>query len=118
MGKVAKGGRRQRGLLQGRARVVGILRSGKQIYRGSLLRYSRRCGGPRCKCASGELHTGWALSLSVGGKTEVVYIPDELRHEVAAGLRRHDELESLLERIAKADIVVLRKRSRRYRRVK
>lgn len=94
-------------------KAVEIIQSGHPIYRGSLIRYSRRCGSPRCKCAQGQLHQGWALSVSVEGKTQVVYIPDELRREVAAGLRRHEQLAKLIERISQADTRKLRRRARR-----
>ena len=94
-------------------KAVEIIQSGQPVYRGSLIRYSRRCGSPRCKCAEGQLHEGWALSVSVEGKTQVVYIPDELRREVAAGLRRHEALNKLIERITKADTKRLRTRARR-----
>ncbi len=98
---------------RGRLKAVEIIQSGQPLYRGSLIRYSRRCGSPKCKCAQGQLHQGWALSASVEGKTQVVYIPNELRREVAAGLRRHAELRKLIERISKADAKKLRTRARR-----
>jgi hypothetical protein len=98
-----------------RLSAADILRSGQPIYRGSLIHYSRRCGAAGCQCSRGELHTGWALSVSLRGKTRAVYIPDDLRREVAAGLRRHKELVGLLERIAKADTEALRQRARRYK---
>jgi hypothetical protein len=96
-------------------KAVEIIQSGQPVYRGSLVRYSRRCGSPRCKCAQGQLHQGWALSMSVEGKTQVVYIPDELRREVEAGVRRHDDLITLIERISRADTSKLRTRARRNR---
>jgi len=99
-----------------RLSAAEILRSGQPVYRGSLIQYARRCGAPGCQCSRGQLHTGWALSVSVGGSTRVVYLSDELRREVAAGLRRHNDLMSLLEKIARADTEGLRQRARRYRR--
>ena len=98
-----------------RTEAAEILRSGKPLYRGSLIRYSRRCGGARCKCTKGKLHSGWALSRSVGGKTEVVYLPEHLRGEVAKGLRNHQKAMALLEQIVNADVARLRKKARRYR---
>ncbi len=98
---------------RGHLKAVEIIQSGQPVYRGSLIRYSRRCGSPKCKCARGQLHQGWALSVSVEGKTQAVYIPDELRREVAAGLRRHEDLSKLIERIIKADTKKLRSRARR-----
>ncbi len=51
--------------------------------------------------------------MSMEGKTQVVYIPDELRREVETGLRRYKELRKLIERICKADTKKLRTRARR-----
>lgn len=98
-----------------RLTAADILRSGEPIYRGSLIQYSRRCGAAGCQCSRGQLHTGWALSVSIRGRTQAVYIPDELRRAVAAGLRRHKDLMALIERIARADTEGLRRRARRYR---
>jgi len=106
---------RTAGRTPARVRAADLLRSGQPMYRGSLIRYSRRCGAAGCQCAQGKLHRGWALSLSVAGRTQVVYLPDDLRAEVAAGLRRHRDLMGLLERIAQADTQVLRRRARRYK---
>ena len=106
---------RTAGRTPARAKAADLLRSGQTIYRGSLIQYSRRCGAAGCQCAQGKLHKGWALSLSVAGKTQVVYLPDDLRREVAADLRRHQGLMALLERIAQADTRVLRHRARRYK---
>jgi hypothetical protein len=53
--------------------------------------------------------------VSVEGRTKVVYIPDGLRGEVAAGLRKYKKLTKLLEQIAKTDTELLRKQSRRYK---
>ncbi len=99
-----------------RLRAADILRSGEPVYRGSLIQYARRCGAAACQCRRGQLHRGWALSLSIRGKTQAVYIPDSLRREVAVGLGRHKNLLALLERIASADTEALRQRARRYRR--
>lgn len=106
---------RTAGRTPARAKAADILRSGQPIYRGSLIQYARRCGAAGCQCAQGKLHRGWALSLSVAGRTQVVYIPDDLRRQVAAGLRKHQDLLGLLERIAQADTQALRQRARRYR---
>jgi hypothetical protein len=52
--------------------------------------------------------------VSIRGRTQAVYIPDDLRRAVAAGLRRHRDLMGLLESIARADTEGLRQRARRY----
>jgi hypothetical protein len=98
-----------------RISAADILRSGLPVYRGSLIKYSRRCGAAGCLCSRGQPHTGWALSVSIQGRTQAVYIPDTLRRAVAAGLRRHRNLLALLERIASADTGALRQRARRYK---
>ena len=97
-----------------RRKAAEIIQGEEPVYRGSLIQYSRRCGSTTCKCAEGRLHQGWALSVSVEGKTQVVYISDELRPEVAAGIERHKELCKLIERISKAETEKLRRHARRY----
>jgi hypothetical protein len=94
--------------------LAELITSNRPMYRGSLIQYSRRCGNAKCRCAQGELHTGWALSYSVGGKTRVVYISGDLRESIAEGLADQKRLQELVERVISEDIESLRKRARRY----
>lgn len=98
-----------------RAKAREILRAGKPLYRGSLIQYRRRCGARGCKCSRGELHEGWALSFSSSGKTQVVYIADKQKRQIAEGLKRYARLQQLLEQIITSDVAALRERSRRYK---
>lgn len=98
-----------------RRRIVRVLESGRALYRGSLIRYSRTCGHPRCRCGRGQPHTGWALSFSQGGKTRVVYLPDDLRGKAARGLRDYKGLLARLEEVVAADVAELQAQARRYK---
>lgn len=50
---------------------------------GSLTLIHRRCGKPRCRCATGEGHPQWVLTYSVDGQRHVESIPHDLVEEVA-----------------------------------
>ena len=76
--------------------VEAVVAATESMLWGSLGAVYRRCGKPTCHCATGEKH-GPVFYLTRGeqGHTRNIYVPDELRDEVAAGVaayRRYREL--------------------------
>lgn len=74
----------------------------------SLVRIARRCGNPRCHCASGEKHVGWYLTLKHRGKTRTVYVPNDLKDEVAQWVEEHRRLKTLLKEITQLNLALIR----------
>jgi len=80
-----------------------------QILRGSLLertvRHKRGCS----KCARGEGHRVWVLTVSYrGGRTRQFSIRPEQRSEVEQWLRNYQVLKSKLEAICELNHALLR----------
>src|SRR5258708_39364147 len=66
-----------------RRRVARQLPDLEAVISGSLQNQRRRCGKEGCRCAKGELHGPYLyLSLRVGKRTRMVYVPTELAEEV------------------------------------
>jgi uncharacterized protein DUF6788 len=80
-----------------------VAASGKMLW-GSLGAVYRRCGRKGCHCASGEKHGPvFYLTRSEGGRTRNIYVPEELRHEVAAGVAAYRRYRELGQEIAESN---------------
>lgn len=80
-----------------------------------------RCGNPRCRCASGEKHASWRLTLKgPKQKTVSVYVPVDLLEDVRQWVRNHREFKRLAAvisdaQLARVRLYVAEKRRRRSR---
>lgn len=92
-----------------RQRLAARLPDPTQILRGSLLErelhHKRGCP----KCARGEGHRVWVLTVSyAGGRTRQFSIRPEQRAQVARWLRNYQELKRKLEAICELNHELLR----------
>jgi len=76
----------------------------------SLVTITRRCGNPRCRCASGPGHPGLYLTLKDKdtGKTRTVYVPRDLTEEVQAWIAEHRRIKALLREITELNLALIR----------
>ena len=80
-----------------------------EILRGSLLHrtifHKKGC----LKCARGQGHPAWVLTVGyAGGKTKQFSIRPEMKDQVQRWLKNYQELKSKLEAICEANHVLLR----------
>jgi hypothetical protein len=67
--------REARRLRQKRKLLLGRMGRMEEFLRGSVVLMKRPCTYPGCrKCASGERHPTWGLTVSEHGKTRTVYL--------------------------------------------
>jgi len=99
---------------QARSRLAKLLHQ-KPLLIGSLVSMPRTCGKPGCKCAQGELHPGLYLSLRVGSKRRMVYIPQALEAKVRQWVRTYQEAWQLMEQVSKACWERFLRQKERYR---
>jgi len=80
-----------------------VAATGKMLW-GSLGAVYRRCGRKGCHCASGEKHGPvFYLTRSEDGRTRNIYVPEELRQEVAAGVAAYRRYRELGQEIAESN---------------
>jgi hypothetical protein len=81
-----------------------------EIVRGSLLERAIRPHGERCaKCASGEGHPLWVLTVSYpGGRTRQISLRGEQVEAVRRWLGNYQELKNALEVICELNHALLR----------
>jgi len=100
---------KQRHLSKARKRLAEQLPDPTQILRGSLLertvRHKRGCP----KCARGQGHRVWVLTVSYrGGRTRQFSIRPEQRPQVEQWLQNYQELKTKLEAICELNHELLR----------
>jgi len=78
------------------------------FVRGSVVLMKRRCTYPRCrKCASGQGHPTWVLTLSRQGKTHTVYLGARRCAPAQRMAESYRRLLGLLEQIAEVNLALL-----------
>lgn len=77
----------------------------------------KRCGNPRCRCAvEGPIHKTTLLTWKEGNRTRTIYVPEELRDEVARCVEEGKLLKRLIVEMSEAQrkfLVGKRRSSRR-----
>ena len=84
---------------QARSRLAQLLHE-KPFLIGSLVSMPRVCGKPGCRCAQGELHPGLYLSLRVGEKRQMIYVPQSLEAKVRQWVKTYQEVWRLMEQVS------------------
>ena len=84
-------------------RVLERIRKIKPFVQGSLNITKKRCGNPACRCArQGPIHETALLTWKENQKTRTLYIPIELRQEVARWVEEGKLLKRLIAQMSKA----------------
>lgn len=84
-----------------RSRLHRLLSQKDGLIHGSIIRMARRCGNPRCKCATkGEKHVSLYLGQTKNGKTRMKAIPRSWETKIKRWVRNHTEANELLEKIS------------------
>lgn len=98
----------QRSLERTRKALMGKLASWGSFVRGSVVLMKRRCMYPRCrKCAAGQGHPTWVLTVSRQGKTRTVYLGARRRTLAQRMAENYRRLLRLIEEIAEVNLALL-----------
>ena len=85
-------------------RIDEIVAATTNMLWGSLGAVYWRCGRKGCHCAKGEKHGPvFYLTRSEAGRTRNIYVPPQLRKEVAAGVAAYRRYRELGQEIAEAN---------------
>jgi hypothetical protein len=80
---------------------------------GSLTVTHKRCGNPRCRCATeGPIHETALLTWKEGRKTRTLYVPVDSREEVAQWVAEAKRLKRLMHDVSAAQRRRLQSRRR------
>lgn len=84
-----------------RSRLAKLLHD-RMLLKGSLVTMARTCGKPNCKCQKGEKHVSLYLSIRVGEKRKMMYVPPRLEQTLRSWVEAKREVEELVGRISQA----------------
>ncbi len=100
---------KQKDILAARQRLAARLPDPTQILRGSLLERTVRHKQGCAKCARGQGHRVWVLTVSYpGGRTRQFSIRPAQRAQVQRWLRNYRELKRKLEAICQLNLGLVR----------
>ena len=104
------GGLSLRQLRERRRRIANRIPDLQAVITGSLQEQRRRCGKENCRCARGELHGPYLyLSLRVGRRTQMIYVPAELAEGVRDSVGANTAVEEALAEISAINLELLRR---------
>lgn len=99
-----------RQLRERRRRIANQIPDLQAVVAGSLQEQRRRCGKESCRCARGELHGPYLyLSLRVGRRTRMIYVPAELAERVRDAVRANTAVEEALAEISAINLELLKR---------
>ncbi len=79
------------------------------VLAASLVTIRRRCGNPRCRCARGQKHAGFYLTLrGETGKTKTTYVPVDLVPQVREWIQEYRRLKELLAQMTQLSLALVR----------
>jgi hypothetical protein len=88
--------------------ALSHIRKIKPFVQGSLTVTMKRCGNPKCRCASqGPIHETALLTWKEGKVTKTLYVPVSLRKEVAKWVEEGKLLKKLINEMSEAQRNVL-----------
>ena len=91
-------------------RILKKIRALRPFIQASFTITKKRCGNPKCRCASeGPIHDSALLTWKEKGKTKTVSIPKELRAEVQAWVDEGKRLKLLIAEMSKEQLNYLMK---------
>lgn len=99
-------------LLKMRDSRLASLASVRPLVAASLVESLRTCGNPTCRCASGDKHSGHALTFKEEGKTRSVYVPKDRVEEVRQWVEEHRRVKNILSEISQLTVALLRAEAR------
>jgi hypothetical protein len=74
----------------------------------SLAQVQKRCGQPSCACHhGGPFHSAHHVTVTEGGNTRTVYVPQDLLPEVQAWVQEHHRLKRLIHEISQLTLALI-----------
>ena len=80
----------------------------RYFVRGSIMECERTCGKPTCKCAKGQKHIAYYLSLKKENKTLLIYLPRSSLKLANKWIDNHKKLKELIDKLLMLNIEVLK----------
>ncbi|MDK1104414.1 MAG: hypothetical protein QGD93_12525 [Actinomycetota bacterium] len=80
----------------------------RDFTRGSVVLMKRRCYRHNCRrCAAGEAHPTWVLTVSTGGKTRTVYLGDRRVEDAKRMVENYHTMQAWIEEVGRINLALL-----------
>jgi hypothetical protein len=84
-----------------RSQLRKLLEQADGMAHGSLIEMARRCGNPRCRCATqDQKHRSWYLGVTHNRKTRMKHIAKTQEGMVRRWVQAYQQARSLLDQIS------------------
>ena len=84
-----------------RSRIHQLLREYDSLVHGSIIRMSRCCGNPKCRCATqGKKHVSFYLGQTRKGQTRMKAIPRDWEARIRRWVKNDKELRALVDQLS------------------
>lgn len=93
-----------------RQEVLRQLINSSKFVRGSLVKLSRECGKPNCRCRKGKKHVSLYLSQSCKGKTKMTYISWEDEADIKRCISRYKRFVSAVDVLSGINLMIIKRR--------
>lgn len=85
-----------------RSRMRKLLDQADGFIHGTMIRVARRCGNPRCHCATkGEVHVSWCLGVTETRLTRMKHIPQAQESTVRRWVSQYQEARQILDQLSR-----------------
>ena len=94
--------------LEQQKKILSKLRKLGPFIQGSLTVTKKKCGNPKCRCATeGPFHETALLTWKEGKKTKTLYVQKHLRKEVARWVEEGKKLKALITEMSEVQRALL-----------
>ena len=86
-----------------------LLSTIRHFIKGSIVKCDRTCGTPTCKCAKGQKHIAYYLSLNKEGKTLLYHIPRSCLQTANKWANNYKRLKNIIDALSMLNIQILKR---------
>lgn len=72
----------------------------ERIIRAGIVKMTRKCGKVNCRCAKGKGHVSYYLSMRVGKKRKMVYIPGDMEAKARRWVANYKEINKGIDQLS------------------
>jgi hypothetical protein len=81
----------------------------ERIIRAGIVKMTRKCGKATCRCAKGKGHVSYYLSMRVGKKRKMVYIPAGMEAKARGWVANYKEINKGIDQLSNYSLQELKR---------
>lgn len=93
---------------QVRSKLAKMIWQGR-IIRAGIVKMTRKCGKVSCRCVQGRGHVSYYLSMRVGKKRRMVYIPSGMESKVRGWVASYKEINRAIDQLSQYSLQHLKR---------